>query len=409
MRALPRDLRATRVGRLASALPEGLRDEGFERLVRRIDQSPIHRGNRVELFFRGEEAFASMQNAIEEAKEEVLLEAYILKDDATGRSFADVLARAAARGVAVRVLADAFGSSSSHTSFWKEMEAHGIEVHLFHPFFKDLWYQPARDHRKILVVDRRVGFTGGMNIGDEYGSSVRHSGAKTWRDTHSRIEGPAAWEMAIVFSEGWDRADGTPFPIPPLELPPPGMPDPEGASVLILDSRPGRGHQETASVLAAILGAARRRVFMTNAYFAPRTAALGIFEVASARGVDVRLLLPGQSDVPLVRHAGHGYFRELVACGVRVFEYQPSVLHAKSLVADGFVSMVGSSNMDFRSFHFNAECNVVVFDDATAGVLEAHYEEDLAHSVEITEPAWSSRPVLHRLGDGLARKLSPFL
>jgi cardiolipin synthase len=409
MRALPRDLRATRVGRLASALPEGLRDEGFERLVRRIDQSPIHRGNRVELFFRGEEAFASMQNAIEEAKEEVLLEAYILKDDATGRSFADVLARAAARGVAVRVLADAFVSSSSHASFWKEMEAHGIEVHLFHPFFKDLWYQPARDHRKILVVDRRVGFTGGMNIGDEYGSSVRHSGAKTWRDTHSRIEGPAAWEMAIVFSEGWGRADGTPFPIPPLELPPPGMPEPEGASVLILDSRPGRGHQETASVLAAILGAARRRVFMTNAYFAPRTAALGIFEAASARGVDVRLLLPGQSDVPLVRHAGHGYFRELVACGVRVFEYQPSVLHAKSLVADGFVSMVGSSNMDFRSFHFNAECNVVVFDDATAGVLEAHYDEDLAYSVEITEPAWSSRPVLHRLGDGLARKLSPFL
>ena len=409
-RVLPRDLSPRRVGRLALALRDGVRDPGFEVLLRRIDASPIHRGNAVTLYFDGSQAFAAMSAAVASAREEVLLEAYILKDDAAGRSLVDVLETAARRGVAVRVLADAFGSSATRSSFWRQMAEEHIDVRLYHPLFPALWYQPYRDHRKILAVDRRVAFTGGMNIGEEYGSSVGPpKRGTTWHDTHARLEGPAAWEMAVVFREGWERAGGTPFEIAPLARPPDDAPPAAGASILVLDSAPGRGHEETASVLAATIAASRSRFWLTNAYFAPRRGALPLLADAARRGVDVRLLLPGVSDVPLVRHAGHGSYRHLLKRGVRIFEWQPSVLHAKSLVADGYVSMVGSTNMDFRSFHFNAECNVVVLDAGVARILEDRFAADLARAAEITLAEWDRRTRPHKAGDALARMLSPVL
>lgn len=406
-RVLPKELRPTRVWRLAEALALGVRDPGFEVLLQRIDASPLHRGNAVTVFFDGPPAFASMCEAIAAAEREVLLEAYILKDDATGRAFVEALAAAARRGVAVRVLADAFGSGDTRAEFWRQMEERHIEVHLYHPLFPFLWYQPYRDHRKILVADRRVAFTGGMNIGDEYGSSLKGRGTKLWRDTHARLEGPVAWEMAVVFQEGWDRAGGKPFEIQPLELA--AADETAPASVLVLDSSPGRGHEETASVLAAMGAAARKTFWLTNAYFAPRSGALPLLARAAARGVDVRLLLPGTSDVPLVQHAGHGVFGYLLERGVRIFEYETSVLHAKSLVVDGFASMVGSTNMDFRSFHFNSECNAVVLDGAVAESLERQFTVDLAGSREIRLAEWSRRTLLHEFGDVCARALSPVL
>ena len=404
-RVLPRALRARRVGRLAATLPGGVRDPGFEVLLRRIDDAPLFPLGDATLFFDGSEAFASMREAIASAREEVLLEAYILKDDTTGRELLAALESAARRGVTVRVLADAWGSSGTRSAFWSRMRDAGMEVRLFHPLFSALWYQPFRDHREILVADRRVAFTGGMNVADEYGAPP--GAARPWRDTHARLEGPAAWEMAVVFSEGWDRAGGARFGIPPLPWERGGAVG--GPSVLVLDSSPGRGHAESASALAAIVGAARRNVWLTNAYFAPAPASLGILGNAAARGVDVRLLLPGRSDVPIVRHAGHGSFGGLLRRGVRIFEYQPTVLHAKTVVADGYVSVVGSSNMDFRSFHFNAECNLVLLDEGAAGRLEEQFRRDLEESAEITEPAWSGRPWLHRAGDRAARMLSPVL
>jgi cardiolipin synthase len=408
-RVLPRALRPTRVWRIAEHLEEGVNGPEFEVLLRRIDAAPIHQGNDVAVYCEGPPAFAAMCAAIAAAEREVLLEAYILKDDATGRAFVDVLAAAARRGVVVRVLADAFGSSDTRPRFWRQMEERHIEVRLYHPLLPFLWYQPYRDHRKILVTDRRAAFTGGMNIGDEYGSSLKGRGGRTWRDTHARFQGPAAWEMAVVFQEGWDLAGGTPFEIPPLELAPEGAPAPRGASILVLDSSPGRGHEETASVLAAMIAAARRTFWLTNAYFAPRAGALPLLARAAARGVDVRLLLPGASDVPVVRHAGHGVFRYLLDHGVRIFEYDASILHAKTVVVDGWASMIGSTNMDFRSFHFNAECNIVALDATVAGTLERQYTRDLALAREITRADWKRRTYFHKLGDACARALSPVL
>ena len=252
-------------------------------------------------------------------------------------------------------------------------------------------------------MDRRIAFTGGMNIADRHGSLGRARGA-SWRDTHARVEGSTAWEMAVVFSEGWRQSGGAPIDIAPLEVG-----DSEGSRVLVLDSRPGRGHEESASVLAAIIGAAREFVWITNSYFAPTQATIRALARAARRGLDVRLLLPGPTDVPLVRHAGHGFFSELLAQGVGIFEYTAAVLHAKTMVADAFVSVVGSSNLDFRSYRFNAECNLVILDEATGSTMTRAFEDDLRRACPVLREAWSRRKALHRWGDSLARLLSPVL
>lgn len=399
---LPRELRPRRVPRLAEALPGGVRDPGFALLLQRIDRSPLHHAPEVDIYTRGADAFAAMASAVLNAEREVLLESYIFKDDRLGKAGAEILRGAAERGVAVKVLADAVGSWGTHAAFWTHLGEHGIEVRLFHTLLRNPLYQGVRDHRKILVVDRRIAFTGGMNIGDEYVVGTGETPA--WRDTHARVVGTPAWEMAVVFNEGWVRAGGHSLELPALEatLHP-------GIRVQVLDSRPGRGHVESAAVLGAIAGAARQRLWITNSYFAPRRAVVGLLAAAVRRGVDVRLLLPGKTDVALVRHAGHGLYASLLAAGVRLWEYQPSVLHAKTLMADNYVAVVGSSNLDYRSFRFNAECNLLMLGDAPGGALARAFEEDLGSSVEIHAAEWRRRGGGHRLGDGLALCLAPWL
>lgn len=402
-RKLPRELRADRIGTLAAALPGGVHDPGFGALLARIDDSFLHTAEAVELFADGERMVASAAAAIEAAEHEILIESYILRDDGTGLDLKKRLVAARERGVRVCVLADAIGSFSTASAYWQALERRGVEVRLFHRLLPHPWHQFIRDHRKIVVVDRRVAFVGGMNIADEYGSSTRAAGG-LWRDTHVRVEGTAALELAAVFAEGWHRARGRPLELPPVEPHQDGDP-----RVLVLDSRPGRGHAETASVIAAILAAARRTAWITNAYFAPPRLAVRVMGDAVRRGVDVRLLLPGPTDLPVLRHAGHGYYDALFEHGIRIFEYQPAVLHAKTLVADDYVSVVGSSNLDFRSFRYNAECNLVILDEALGGELAAAFERDLENAIEIDPATWARRPRLHRWGDAAARALRALL
>jgi len=406
-RRLPRELRAENVARLAAALAGGLADPGLTALLSRIETSPVLSGNRVRVYTDGTAAFDAMLAAIDGSREEVLQEAYIFRDDETGLAFRDALVRASERGAKVRVLADGLGSVETRHDFWDSMESRGVEARTFHPLLGRFWDFAFRDHRKILVVDRRIGFTGGMNIGTEYGSSrrsSRHAGRHGWRDTQVRVEGPTAWEMAIVFGEGWERAGGEPLDLPPLSVS-----DEAGTRILTLDTRPGRGTDEMASILAAIGAASRRRLWITNAYFAPKRGALARLEGAVRRGVDVRLLLPGVSDVPLVRRAAHGFYGPLLERGVRIFEYGAAVLHAKSLVADEQVAVVGSTNLDYRSFDFNAELNLVMLCPATNAALAAAFEKDLELSTEILLPDWKRRPLFEKAGDRLARCLAPLL
>lgn len=406
-RKLPQELRPAAVAHQAAGFPGGLRDPQMEALLTRIDTGQFHRPTAVEVFFDGNATFKAAGAAIDGATQEVLLESYIIRDDATGRGALETLARAAARGVVVKVLADAWGSWTTRSAFWEEMRRRGIAVRLFHPIWAHWRHRSNRDHRKIVVVDRKVAFLGGMNVADEYGSSRRSTSSdETWRDTHARVEGSISRELAAVFQEGWTRAGGKPFDLGPE---PKAGGDAPGARALVVDTRAGRGQREKASVMAAVVGGARETLFLTNAYFAPGRGTTGPLGDAARRGVDVRLLLPGKSDVALLRHAGHGYYEHLLKRGVRIFEYQPHVLHAKTLVADGYVSMIGSSNLDARSFRYNAECNVLVLDEETGRTMTTAFETDLAQSQEVLLPEWRQRWAPHRWADRAARLLTPVL
>lgn len=398
------ELQPEAVFKTGMRLGGGTRDPEFSRLLSSIDgDATLHAGNEVELFHVGVEAMDAMVEAIAEARREVLVESYIFRDDDTGIRFQGELQRAAARGATVRVLADAFGSWRTHGKFWRELAASGVAVRLYNRPLNTLWWQPFRDHRKILVVDRTTAFTGGMNIADEYGSSTRPRHT-VWRDTHMRVAGPAALEMAAVFAEGWERAGGERLLLDDTVAPEPG-----NVEVMIQDAIRGRGHHEMVAVLAALLGAARERVWMTTAYFVPGRRGAEVIASVARRGVDVRLLVPGHSDVSLARHAGHAHFRPLLEAGVRVFEYQSAILHAKTLVADGDVSVVGSANMDLRSYRFNAECNLVLFDEEVGSALEDQFRADMEASREITLAEWHRRPLGHRLLDAGAYLLGPLL
>jgi cardiolipin synthase len=354
-----------------------VRDQTFRALVQRIDGSPWHPLETIAVYEDGAVTFAAIVEAVDAAHEEVLLETYILRDDRIGTAMREALGAAARRGVRVHVLADAFGSLGTREDYWRAMADAGVHVRRFPRSWRHPLRNLQRDHRKIVVVDRAVAFTGGMNIGEEYGSAVTAAG-RPWRDTFIRVEGAVARELAAVFAEGWNRAGGG--RLPGLEAVtweaglPPAMDDTTtaGPSVLVLDLRPGRAQRETEAVYTALADASRLRLWITTPYFAPPDRGLARLEAAAARGVDVRLLLPGRSDVPVLRHAAHGAYARLLRAGVRIWEYDATVvLHAKTLVVDGYASIVGSSNLDFRSFWLNAECNLLLFDDANGGVARS--------------------------------------
>ena len=445
-RRIPRELRAYRSFALASRIPEGVRSPEFRQMVQRIDGGPLHVAPPVQLLVDGAETFAVVLEALARAQTEILLETYILRADRIGASVRAALADAVQRGVRVCVLADAIGSATTGDGFWKQLAGDGVEVRRFHPLFDAPLQALRRDHRKIIVIDRQLAFTGGMNIAEEYGSSI-HAHAGAWRDTFIQVEGSVALELAAVFAEGWDRAGGP--PLPGLEyvswaegvlLPPSGFAalapgalrarmerrigreldrrrgrrvardqasahQSEMRSMLVLDPRPGRAQRETLAIMAALAGGARERLWVTTPYFAPPTRALRLLARVARSGVDVRLLLPGQTDVKIMRHAAHGAYSFLLSNGVRIFEYSAAVLHAKTLVVDGFAGMVGSSNLDFRSFYLNAECNLLLFDDGCGGALDKAFRDDLEHSEEITASSWSSRSIRHAMLDAAARAL----
>ena len=409
-RALPRDLQADHAWAFARSLADGARSPEFRDLVQRIDGSPWHSVGDIEVFDDGAATFAAIGDVLAAATSEILVEMYILRDDRVGADLRRSLATAVARGVRVCVLADAIGSFGTSRAYWRGLEAAGIEVRLFRPW----WHSPLntwrRDHRKIIVADRLIAFTGGMNIGEEYGSAIRRQHA-SFRDSFVRVTGDVAREMASVFADGWSRAGGTPLPglVPVSRRQSVQQPPMHEPAILILDGRPERGQPHTIAVLASLVGAARQRLWITTPYFAPPDGGLQILIDAAQRGVDVRLLLPGRTDVPILRLAAHGAHARLLRGGVRVFEYQPAILHAKTMVCDSHLSVIGSANLDFRSLWFNAECNVVVDDARTAGTLEAQFVADVTTSHEITLVEWRRRSIAQRCMAFVARGLRVLL
>ena len=347
--------------------------------------------HQVALLKDGGQAFPSMLASIAGARSTICLETYILRADGMGNRFADALCERARAGIEVNVLYDAWGSSLPGE--WLDaLESSGVRTAAYHPIRfsgkrrEVMGRLERRDHRKALIVDSVVGFTGGINISDDY--AALEDGGAGWRDTHVRLAGPAALELQYYFLDTWRRAAGA-----PLDEPRYGTdgrrPDPR-VSVVSTHQRRARAAIRDA-YLTAIRGA-KQRIWITNAYFLPRIRFLRALGDAAKRGVDVRVMVAGTTDVPAVLYASREIYEVLLRTGVRLYEWEGSVLHAKTAVVDGRWATVGSSNLDMQSLRQNLEANAIIRDPAFAEALERMFVEDMPSCREISEERWYRRP-----------------
>lgn len=357
-------------------------------------------GNTLALYVRGKDLFAAMAEAIDAAKETVHLETYRFAGDATGKAFAERLARAARRGVRVRLIYDSVGSIELAPETETEMRNAGVQILEYHPVapWRPRWAWNKRDHRKILVCDGRTGFIGGMNISDEH--APREEGGLDWPDAHARVEGPAVHELERLFRAVWHKETGRWFESHPV----PGLrPGPSPVRVV--------GNHEILKRFAIregyvnALRAARTEVSIANSYFIPDWRVRRSLAQAVRRGVDVRVLVPGRSDIRSVWYAMRATYGSLLSRGVRIFEWQGPMMHAKAVVVDRRWCAVGSYNLDHRSLQHNLEVNLQTTDGEFAAELCKRFEAGIEGALEITPYAWSRRSLTER---GLERCFSSF-
>jgi cardiolipin synthase A/B len=362
-------------------------------------------GNEVDLLPDANETYRALEEAILGAKDHVHLLYYIFEQDETGARFRDLLLKKAKEGIAVRVLTDGVGSYGIDSFMIPVVQAGGMHAE-FLPVgnFSRHWHPNLRNHRKIAIIDAKMGFTGGVNIGDEYTGRKRRVGR--WRDTHIRIRGPAVHHLQEIFAEDWFFASGEDL------IAERWFPDQQAVGdhmVQIIASGPDTETQPMQRIFFTAVTSAKERVLLTTPYFVPDQAMIVALETAAMRGVDVRLLLPRKSDMRLVEKAGRSYYDELLANGVKIYEYRSGILHAKSMVVDERWATVGSANMDVRSFQLNFEVNAAIYGPAFANQLASLFERDLKEAQQITLEDIERKTLTERMAESLARVLSPVL
>ena len=369
-------------------------------------------GNTLRLLVDGEHAYSALLEAITAARERIDLETYIWESDSTGRRFAAALTERAKAGVVVRCLIDGGGSFGTDEAMFGNLRAAGGQVAVFHPVgpWRRRWGWTVRDHRKLLVVDDRVAFTGGFNLGDPY--APKHWSGGAWHDLHVRIEGPVTKAYARLFEDAWRYVTGDLRRSPPPVILPPGPARVEGAPELAAVRAPRLPLHGLVQPLAVgrrlgrrfiqrhyqhAVAMARERVWISSAYFIPNGSWRRVLRRAAARGVDVRVLVPRTNDIPAVHFAGRYTYQALLDAGVRIFEFLPAMLHAKALVVDGAWGSVGSYNLDQRSLMYNWEVAAAIVDPDLCAALEKQFLVDQQHSREIDPVLWPKRGLRHKL------------
>ena len=366
---------------------------GFEALVS---------GNRVTLLHDGKQAFPAMLEAIAEAKREILLEMYWFASDTVGQQFADALVSRAATGVKVRVIYDAVGSIQSDGRMFSRLRDAGCEVEQYNPIapwrarFR-IGVVNHRDHRKLLIVDRQVGFTGGVNLGDEW--APQSAGGAGWRDDTIRIQGPAVEQMCDIFDYGWLRIVEPQTVAKPRFRPPVDTGDGRDSRVRVLANHYSRERRAIRQAYLRRIESAQRSVCITNSYFVPDGQIRRVLRRAVSRGAEVRVIVPGESDVLAVRHAARKLYGRLLEAGIQLYEWQGSILHSKTAIIDGRWCTVGTYNLDSRSLRFNLEVVAAVEDAAVAGAMEDRFNEDLEHTTPVSYEEWRRRPLHVRMLD----------
>ena len=382
--------------------------ERYTAVVESVTESPLTKGNKVTLLADGQATYAAMFKAIQNAKDHINLETFILEDDEIGRKFTDLLLRKQAEGVQVNIIYDSVGSIKTPESFFKRLRDRGIQVVEFNPLnpLKDHGerFLTHPDHRKILVVDGKVAILGGINISKVY--SGRLSGRKKvkgeplpWRDTDVKIEGPAVTEAQKLFLETWLKQKG-----PKLDehnyLP--AQKEYGKALVRVVGSTPGQSNRITFVVYVSAITFAENSIHLTNAYFIPDDQILDAFTDAAKRGVDVKIILPSTSDSSLALNAARYNYSELLKAGVKIYERRNAILHAKTAVIDGVWSTVGSTNLDYWSLLSDDEVNAVVLSREFAVEMESMFARDLAESDQIQWDKWKKRPLLQKIKEAFA-------
>ena len=347
-------------------------------------------GNRVDTLLNGDQIFPAMLTAIRGAKTTITFETYIYWSGDIGKEFAEALAERARGGVKVHVIIDWVGSQKMDGDLLDQMRKSGVEVEKYHPL---AWYTldklNNRTHRKLLVVDGRIGFTGGVGIADKWNGGAQDP--DHWRDTHYLLEGPAVLQMQAAFADNWTKVSGVTLH-GAAYFPEPGAAGPLSAQ-LFKSSIEG-GSESTHLMYLLSIAAAAKSIDLSMAYFVPDELARDALVGALKRGVRVRIILPGKyTDSLLVRGASRAQWGEMLQAGAMIYEYQPTMFHCKVLIVDGLWTSVGSTNFDNRSFRLNDEANLNIYDTGFAQRQVADFEADLKNSRRITYEEWSTRPL----------------
>ena len=375
--------------------------------------SPLVVGNRAVLLQDGPSTFEAMFTAIRDAKDHINMETYIIEDDEVGKRFADALIEKQAQGVQVNLIYDSVGSMDTPREFFKRLTDRGIKVLEFNPInpltARAGWNVNQRDHRKLLVVDGQSGFLGGINISSVYSggsfsesskSKKRRDNGPPWRDTHLQLDGPVVGEFQKLFLATWEKQKGEPL-APRNYFPQPAS---KGKEVVrAIGSSPDEPYSLIYATLISAISSAETSVYLTNAYFVPDPQLLAALKDAAQRGVDVKLILPSNTDSWLVFHAGRSYYAELLEAGVKIYERRGPLLHAKTALIDGVWSTIGSTNLDWRSFLHNHEVNAVILGQEFGAQMRAMFEKDLAACNAITPEDWERRSIGNRLRETVAR------
>ncbi|KVD74713.1 cardiolipin synthase [Burkholderia sp. ABCPW 14] len=375
------------------------------RALTRLVGMPFVAGNAVRTLVNGDATFSAILAAIDAARSYVIVQFFIVRDDALGAMLRDALIARAQAGVRCYLLYDSIGSFDLPSSYVHTLREGGVEVHPFatNKQFVNRFQLNFRNHRKIVVVDGERAFVGGHNVGVEYlGGNPRLT---PWRDTHIEVRGPAVANIQYVFAEDWHWATQS---LPPQALPPATVPDAD-MHCLVVPMGPA-DKQETGSLFfAEAINAARERVWITTPYLVPDEAVISALKLAVMRGVDVRVLIPSRRDHYVVFEASKLYARDLVDAGVRIFRYRPGFLHQKVVLIDRAAAAVGSANLDNRSFRLNFEIMVLTVDEGFATEVEAMLEHDFNDAFEVDLSEYRRSPAWRRVAMHIARLFAPIL
>ncbi len=384
------------------------RHRGLMRLAYSFPGPPPTTGNIVEVQNDAKESYPDMFEAMAKAEKYIHAMYYIFRPDETGIKFRDMLIERALAGVEVRLMYDDIGSWSTKLKFFEPLVEAGGQVREYRPVhFSRLRgaYANFRNHRKILVVDGKTAYTGGINIGDEYLGRDPQLGY--WRDSNIKLTGPAASHLQLIFAEDWFYVTNEMLAAEYLVKDWPD--DAQGEIVQVVPSGPDRQIDQVAKLYFTAITSAQEKLYITTPYFVPDESVQTALVAAALRGVDVRLLVPMNFDRKIIKYASMSYFKELLEVGCKIYQYQKGFIHSKTMSADGELGIVGTANMDVRSFRLNFEVCAVCYSKAVAEHLNEHFFEDLENSMELNLTRYKKRARLERFLENMARLMSAVL